>query len=283
MSTAAFLSSTAVSCTRTVSLFIGSLEQVWLDFSSGLENGADNLADELPFFVSQLRILDAWQVKYHGLWLNKEATHEHLVLFATENGLGQEYPYLEKGWRKEYKNKWDHTRLVHKQEPMALFDDPVPAACIWAPSMSMLPSLPLVSTFWLPPQTTLLPPPGPPGLLWWPLFFGDWRQMLGTQLPKSPLLVPGPSRHLNRLPSLPPQDNKDKEPPQNEDWPMVKGAKERWPVDDEDMEMIDNEPVPQEKGFDKDKDDEGTDNMPSPKKQRTKRSLEDKDKADKKE
>ncbi|KAG5647428.1 hypothetical protein H0H81_007731, partial [Sphagnurus paluster] len=119
-------------------------------------------------------------------------------------------------WTDKQRRKWTRCAQLHAEKPEACFEDEVPVGSR-GPSMSRPSASPFVFGSRPPVLTPLLP-----RLVELPMpeVLPSRSQTLGTQVPKSPSPVPGPSRHPNRLPSPPPMDEDEEEPlPHENDGP----------------------------------------------------------------
>ncbi|KAG5633938.1 hypothetical protein H0H81_001533 [Sphagnurus paluster] len=242
MSTPARSASLAV-CT--VGSFLESLNEAWEDFVADLDAG-DDVTDSVPFLASRLETLAGWPAVYSGIWAEEDAARVRLLEFVREKGLQEVYPSLAVAWTEKQRCKWTRCVQLHAERPEACFEDELPTGS-QGPSMSRPSASPFV--FGLrPPVLTPLSPrlvelPTPEVL-------PSHSQTLGTQMPKSPSPVPGPSRHPNRLPSAPPMDEDEEEPlPHENDGPAPTDEETdaRPPAEsDDNIEMVDEEPEAQE-------------------------------------
>ncbi|KAG5649143.1 hypothetical protein H0H81_005976 [Sphagnurus paluster] len=286
---------------RTIGSFIELLNEAWEDFVADLDAG-DDVTDSVPFLASRLETLAGWPAVYSGIWAKEDAAHVRLLEYVKKEGLEEVYPSLAVAWTEKQWRKWTWCAQLHAKRLEACFEDELPTGS-WGPLMSRPSASPFV--FGLrPPVLTPLSPrlvelPTPEVL-------PSRSQTLGTQVQKSPSPVPGPSRHLNRLPSAPPMDEDEEEPlPHENDGPAPTDEETdaRPPAEsDDDIEMVDEEPEAQESRGPKlvaqDEDEDGSkwvwrrsletnanlgtlldeaETMSSPNKQGEKRTLEDDD------
>ncbi|KAG5633747.1 hypothetical protein H0H81_005558 [Sphagnurus paluster] len=279
MSTPARSASLAV---RTVGSFLESLNEAWEDFVADLDAG-DDVTDSVPFLASRLETLAGWPAVYSGIWAEEDVARVRLLEFVREKGLEEAYPSLAVAWTDKQRRKWTRCAQLHAEKPDACFEDEVPTGSR-GPSMSR----PSASPFIFGSRPPVLTPLSPRLVeLPTPEVLPSRSQTLGTQMPKSPSPVPGPSRHPNRLPSAPPMDEDEEEPlPQENDGlaPTDEETDARPPAEsDDDIEMVDEELEvqgsrdPKTAAQDEDEDDDEAETASSPNKRGEKRTLEDDD------